>query len=190
MAKPARVSGGSAGSSQEANAPRSDLKNVHNDFAVHDRIDIEQQAFRARGLRIAKITVVLRPRVVCHRDSVLRLILCSCVLVRAAAVTAKARQGRATNQDPSPRQGQARRTGARQNLLEVERRGNRSHQDRRGGAPRSAQYVNSTCISRNDDTSSVFARSRRAVSLLRRPWRKGRRPGSVQVTTMTTTTFP
>ena len=64
MTRPTRDPGGSAGSSQEADAPRSDLKNVHNDFAVHGRIDIEQEAFRARGLRIAKITEVLRPRVV------------------------------------------------------------------------------------------------------------------------------
>ena len=64
MAKPARVSGGSAGASQGSDAPRSDLKNVHNDFAVHGRLDIEQEAFQARGLRIKQITEVLRPRVV------------------------------------------------------------------------------------------------------------------------------
>ena len=64
MAKPARVSGGSAGSSQEANAPRSDRRNVHNDSAVDDRLDIEQEAFQVRGLRIKQITEVLRPRVV------------------------------------------------------------------------------------------------------------------------------
>ena len=66
MSKPARVSGGSAGSSQGADvkAPRSDRRNVHNDFAVDDRLDIEQEAFQVRGLRIKQITEVLRPRVV------------------------------------------------------------------------------------------------------------------------------
>ena len=64
MAKAARVSGGSGGSSQgvDAKAPRSDRKNVHNDFAVDDRLDIEQEAFQVRGLRIKQITEVLRPR--------------------------------------------------------------------------------------------------------------------------------
>ena len=45
--------------------------------------------------------------------------------------------------------------------------------------------MNSTCISRNDSTSSAVARSRRAESLLSRPGREGRRCGSVQVRTMT-----
>ena len=65
MARVARVSGGSAGSSQGADAPRSDRKNVHDDFAaVEDRLDIDQEAFQVRGLRISKIAEVLRPRVV------------------------------------------------------------------------------------------------------------------------------
>ena len=64
MTKAARVSGGSAGSSHGADAPRSDPKNVHNDFAVGDRLDIEQEDFQVRGLRIKQITEVLRPRVV------------------------------------------------------------------------------------------------------------------------------
>ena len=64
MARVARVSGGSAGS-QGADAPRSDRENVHDDFAaVEDRLDIDQEAFQVRGLRISKIAEVLRPRVV------------------------------------------------------------------------------------------------------------------------------
>ena len=63
MARAARVS---AGSSQGADAPppRSDRKNVHDDFTVDDRLDIDQEAFQVRGLRISKIAEVLRPRVV------------------------------------------------------------------------------------------------------------------------------
>ena len=64
MARVARVSGGSAGSSQGADAPRSGRKNVHGGFAVEDRLDIDQEAFQVRGLRISKIAEVLRPRVV------------------------------------------------------------------------------------------------------------------------------
>ena len=64
MTRPARVSGGSAGSGNGDSAPRSGGKNVHNDFAVDDRLDIEQENFQVRGLRINKITEVLRPRVV------------------------------------------------------------------------------------------------------------------------------
>ena len=66
MTKAARVSAGSAGSSQGADdeAPRSDRKNVHNDFTVDGRLDIEMEDFQVRGVRISKITEVLRPRVV------------------------------------------------------------------------------------------------------------------------------
>ena len=66
MARAARVAAGSAGSSQgaDAKAPRSDRKNVHNDFTVEDRLDIEMADFQVRGVRIAKITEVLRPRIV------------------------------------------------------------------------------------------------------------------------------
>ena len=61
MPRAARVSGGSAGS---GHGSRSDRKNVHNDFAVDGRLDIEQDAFQVRGLRIKQITEVLHPRVV------------------------------------------------------------------------------------------------------------------------------
>ena len=66
MRKAARVSGGSAGSSQgkDVKAPRSDRKNVHNDFTVDDRLNIEMEDFRVRGLRISRTTEVIRPRVV------------------------------------------------------------------------------------------------------------------------------
>ena len=43
--------------------PRSDNKNVHNDFTVDDRLDTEMEGFQARGVRISRITEVLRPRV-------------------------------------------------------------------------------------------------------------------------------
>ena len=137
---------------------KTDTTVTHHDFAVGDRLDIDQSDFQARGLVITRLQKVRCETIARYCDSDFTRAL----LLRPDHKGTVPRQEWTSAHLPSLQTGQQRRSRAGQNVREERRRRNHSDQDQR----RCESVSNSIASTIHDPPPhmhpSVLCRSRRA----------------------------